>query len=240
MELKTIEDVRCDDPRAKEGSMISVVHRRRFAVGIDLGQAHDPTAICVASSTVTSAFNPAFAPLFPTTKPRYEVHHLERLKLGFSYTRQVDYIAEMMRRDPLVRLRPSVLVDYTGVGRPVFDMFLERPALRLAQGVAITSGREVIPNSVGWSVPKVELVSKLQALLHSGNLKVHMGLSDAPVLVRELKDFRVKYSEAGNATFNAREGAHDDLVLALALAVFGLSRPEYATADDLKVTWAQR
>lgn len=153
---------------------------------------------------------------------------------------RMDYIAEIMRRDPLVRLRPSVLVDYTGVGRPVFDMFRERPALRLAQGIAITSGREVIPNSVGWSVPKVELVSKLQALLHSGNLKIHMGLSNAPVLVRELNDFRVKYSDAGNATFNAREDAHDDPVLALALAVFGLSRPEYATADDVKVTFAWR
>ncbi|MCF7222756.1 hypothetical protein [Marilutibacter chinensis] len=123
---------------------------------------------------------------------------------------------------------------------PFLVMFLERPALRLAQGVAITSGREVIPNSVGWSVPKVELVSKVQALLHSGSLNIRRDLSDAPVLVRELKDFRVKYSDAGNATFNAREGAHDDLVLALALAVFGLSRPEYATADDLKVIWPRR
>lgn len=145
----------------------------------------------------------------------------------------------MMRRGES-KLRPLVLVDYTGVGRPVFDMFLEPPALRFAQGIAIISEGEVIPNSAGWSVPKVELVSKLQALLHSGNLKIHMGLSDAPVLVRELNDFRVKYSDAGSATFNAGEGAHDDLALALALAVFGLSRPEYATGDDLKVTWPRR
>lgn len=37
----------------------------------------------------------------------------------------------------------------------------------------------------------------------------------------------MKYSEAGNTTFNAREGAYDYLVLALArTALFGLSRPE--------------
>ena len=55
------------------------------------------------------------------------------------------------------------------------------------------------------------------------------------MLSRELHDFRVRYTEAGHATFNAREGAHDDLARALALAVFGLSRPEFAIAADLKV-----
>ena len=53
--------------------------------------------------------------------------------------------------------------------------------------------------------------------------------------MRELQDFRVRYSDAGNATLNAREGAHDDVVLALALAVFGLSRPE--PARDVSVVW---
>ena len=32
-------------------------------------------------------------------------------------------------------------------------------------------------------------------------------------VVRELQDFRVSYSTAGNAIFSAREGAQDDLVL---------------------------
>lgn len=83
-------------------------------------------------------------------------------------------------------------------------------------------------------MPKGELVSKLQALLHSGDLRIAASLPDAAVLARELQDFRVRFTDAGNATFNAREGAHDDLVLALALAVFGLSRPE--AASRLKVT----
>jgi len=86
----------------------------------------------------------------------------------------------------------------------------------------------------------VELVSKLQALLHAKQLKIPRAMSEAAVLTRELQDFRVRYADAGNATFAAHEGQHDDLVLALALAVFGLSRPEYATADDLKVTWLRR
>jgi hypothetical protein len=39
-------------------------------------------------------------------------------------------------------------------------------------------------------------------------------------LVRELEDYRVKITPAADETFNAREGAHDDLSLALALAVW--------------------
>ena len=48
----------------------------------------------------------------------------------------------------------------------------------------------------------------------------------------------MRFTEFGNATFNAREGAHDDLVLALALAVFGLSRPEAVL--ELDVVWDGR
>lgn len=200
-------------------------HLRRFAVGIDVGQAHDPTAVCVVSRVDTEVVNPALQHLNPTPKPRFEVSHLERLKLGTPYPQQVAHLESLVSRAPLGQLDPAILVDYTGVGRPVFDMFHERPALRWAEGVVITGGREVSSSSVGWSVPKGELVSKLQALLHSGHLRIARALPDAAVLTRELQDFRVRYTDAGNAVFNAREGAHDDLVLALALAAFGLTRP---------------
>lgn len=133
-----------------------------------------------------------------------------------------------------------MLVDYTGVGRPVLDMFRERPALRWAEGIVIQGGRETSKIAAGWSVPKAELVSKIQALLHSGHLKIPRSLPDAPVLARELQDFCVRYTDAGNAVFNAREGAHDDLVLALALAVFGVSRAKPALPGSVAVRWARR
>lgn len=216
---------------------ITLLHRRSYAVGIDVGQAHNPTAICVASKIVTMAMNPTFAELNPYPQPRYEVAHLERLRLGMPYPQQVDHLEALLGRSPLNRLQPRLLVDYTGVGRPVFDMFAGRRLLRMVQGVVITGGREVLGNRAGWSVPKGELVSKLQALLHSGDLRITASLPDAAVLARELQDFRVRFTEAGNATFNAREGAHDDLVPALALAVFGLSRPD--PVDAVRVAWTR-
>jgi len=232
MELETAIKMPTDDPRFS--GEIALRQLRRFAVGVDVGQAHDPTAICVACRIDTTTFNPRFADANPMPEPSYEVQHLERLRLGMPYPQQVDAIENILCRAPLNRLSPALLVDYTGVGRPVFDMFAGRPALRRAQGVVITGGRETNRAPAGWSVPKAELVSKLQALLHAGQLRIAAGLPDAAVLARELQDFRVRFTEAGNATFNAREGAHDDLVLALALAVFGLSRPEWATAIDVR------
>jgi hypothetical protein len=235
MELETTTTVPVDN-RLMKGDL-SLLHKRSFAVGIDVGQAHDPTAICIASKIVTTTFNPMFAPYNPFPRPRYEVSHLERLRLGMPYPQQVDRLEALLGRSPLDRLRPRVLVDYTGVGRPVFDMFAGRAGLRRAQGVVITGGRETSSTRAGWSVHKGELVSKLQALLHAGDLRIAASLPDAAVLARELQDFRVRFTENGNATFNAREGAHDDLVLALALAVFGLSRPEPVT--DVEVIRAR-
>lgn len=71
----------------------------------------------------------------------------------------------------------------------------------------------------------------------SGDLRIAASLPDAAVLAREPQDFRVRFTEAGNATFNAREGPLDDLVLVLELAVFGLSRPE--AVDAGRVEWVR-
>jgi hypothetical protein len=84
---------------------------------------------------------------------------------------------------------------------------------------------------------KMVLISRVQALLHAKELSIEPALADAAVLVRELQDFRVSFSTAGNAIFGAREGAHDDLVLAVALAIFGATQP--APVMDIPLKWAR-
>lgn len=235
MELEFTTTVPIKHPRIKDE--VTLLHRRRFAVGIDLGQSHDYTAVCVASCISSKPADSWQSEFLPRIPDRYEVMHLERLPLGMPYPQQVDRLEHLLQRQPLARFEPTLFLDFTGVGRPVYDLFVERRALRHAQGVVITSGRDTHSTDAGWSTPKGELVSRLQALLHNGDLKIASSLPDAAVLARELQDFRVRFTEAGNATFNAREGAHDDLVLALALAVFGLCRPEWAT--ECKVEWSR-
>jgi hypothetical protein len=110
------------------------------------------------------------------------------------------------------------------VGRAVVDML--RGAAGWVVPVTITSGHAVTRADDGsYHVPKKELVTALQVVLQARRLHVARGLAEGPVLVRELQNFRVKITLAANETFGAwREGEHDDLVLAVALACWWAER----------------
>lgn len=207
--------------------------RSRWYVGVDLGQSHDPTAICILETQYP--YIPDRTGPYEEVRMKqemkgfqepYNVVHLERLPLGMSYPEQVLYVASLVSREPLIN--PQTYIDYTGVGRPVYDLFKAARVPGII-GVSITAGKDAQRNSTGWSVPKNILVSGVQAKLHTGQLKIAAGLPDAPVLLKEFQDFRVSFTTAGNAIFNARQGKHDDLVLAVSLAVFGASIPRPVT-----------
>ena len=59
------------------------------------------------------------------------------------------------------------------------------------------------------------LVSRLQSALHDCSLKVAKRLAETKILVEELEDFQVSFSDTGAA----RVRRHDDLVLSVAVAV---------------------
>ena len=151
----------------------------------------------------------------PRPRPVFQVGHLERLPLGMRYTAVVDHVGRRLAQLPG---RPELVIDFTGVGRPIFDMFIYSGIT--PTGVVITGGNTETREGSICSVPKLNLVSRLQALLHEERLKIHRELNEAETLTRELLDFRVEYTAAGHLTFNARSGKHDDLVLALAIATW--------------------
>ena len=112
-------------------------------IGVDIGQKVDNTAICVAEELEGD---------------RWEVHHLERMKLGTPYPKVAARLAEVyhetvarvqaqqtkddrahggfmrdagMDPPPDIRARESVfvLIDSTGVGLPVCDFVRERAGI---------------------------------------------------------------------------------------------------------------
>ncbi|WP_439621812.1 hypothetical protein [Gemmata sp.] len=181
----------------------------RFIGGLDLGQAADFTALIILEQTAARE-----APLGPDVA-HYAVRHAERFALGTPYTAIVAGLADRFREPPLA-MSPLV-VDATGVGRPTVDMLRESGIRAAVSPWSITAGRTVGDGTV----PKLDLVSAVQTALGTRRLRIAPGLPLAATLAKELESFRVKVTADRNETFSSwRERDHDDLVLALALAVW--------------------
>lgn len=182
-----------------------------FYFGLDLGQTQDPTA-----SIILDAHGEG-------DTRAYDVRHIEQYKLGTSYPRIVESVGDLLDREPLAD-DCTLIIDHTGVGRPIYDMFVD--VKRQPIGITITGGttwhRET-PRQ--WHVAKILLVGIVQKFLQSGRLRIGAKLLHASTLQKELRDFRVKISKAANETYESREGAHDDIVLALAIALFVAEYP---------------
>jgi hypothetical protein len=178
-----------------------------YFIGVDPGQAVDPTAIVIARMRYDAAMLPTF-----------QVGHLERLPLRTPYPGVVHRVGELLGH-PLFR-GCSVVLDETGVGQAVRDLFEDQNIPVVA--VAITAGIDEVEveRDRYFHVPKLQLVSRVQSLLHDGRLRIQQHLPETPVLLDELQNFQQHVTDAGRWTFGARSGRHDDLVLALALAVW--------------------
>jgi hypothetical protein len=199
----------------------------RFFMGVDLGQSHDPTAIAVVRRhRVIEWYGNPKHPLQRLKSEVFQTGYLERIRLGTTYVAIVGHVARLLQRG-IWAGNIDLSIDRTGVGRPVSDLF-DAAGIPFT-GVTITGGNsEIRVAHDDYRVPKLQLVSQLQALLHSGTLQIQKQLFDAEVLVRELQDFRVSFSDSGRMVFGAREGRNDDLVLALAIAVWDASRPDFS------------
>lgn len=178
-----------------------------FIAGLDLGQAGDPTALAIAETSVNSLGVSV-----------YQFRHLERVPLGSSYPDIVDLVHERWAQFGLMNTDSLLCVDYTGVGRPVVDLFLRRAEIPI-RPITITGGSAVGDNGSGWyTVPKKDLAAVVQILLRRRRLQVASALKEAATFRKELQNFRVKITTAGNETFESwREGDHDDIVLAAAM-----------------------
>jgi hypothetical protein len=191
--------------------------RSKF-IGLDLGQAQDFTALAVVSRQRRDAY----AEKEPM-KPPYDLPYLKRFPLGTPYTEIIPFVIEMLQTPELTG--SMLVVDYTGVGRAVGDMFcdaFEKGITCRYCPITITGGHTISPaNAGGFNVPKKELVSALQVVMQTRRLRIAPTLPEAELLVKELQNFRVKITLAANESFEAwREGQHDDMVLATALATW--------------------
>jgi hypothetical protein len=176
----------------------------KFFLGLDLGQSSDYTALSVLDR------------VNPSNESFYHVRHLERVR-GVPYPEIVRKVTDIMQ-SPALAGQADLVVDQTGVGAPVVDLF--RQAGLDPVGVLIHGGDKASHEGGTWRVPKRDLVGSLQVLFQGGRLKISKKLPLASVLQAELLNFKVKIDpKTAHDSYSAwREQDHDDLVLSVAMA----------------------
>jgi hypothetical protein len=220
---------------------------QEHAVGLDLGQSGDFTALVVLTRRIVPPESALFAPVGESPGNRlvngtvvYDVSYAKRTK-----DRSYSEIAREVV-DRLVELAPrggfgergviGLAVDGTGVGRAVCDMFGAEIKLRDARReytpeidlryVSFRSSQESLKKpdrtSGYWRVPLTEAIFPTVCAFQDRRIRIAKNIKDRDQLVHELTHFRRKVNLAsGSESFEAwRERDHDDVVFALALAHF--------------------
>jgi hypothetical protein len=193
-----------------------------FPEGVEPGGWVSPSAVGPLYAERILAVNAAYGVGPLGRDAPVAVRHLERFELHTRYPEIVERVKRLLLSEPFrTRMRYTrLLVDRTGVGASVVDSFYEhgvRPSsVTIHGGSAVTEE----PADLSYRVPKRDLVAAVQVLLQNGRLKIAPDLELAPVLKQELLNFRVKIDPktAHDSYEHWREGDHDDLVLATALA----------------------
>jgi hypothetical protein len=185
-------------------------------VGLDLGQAADYSALACLERTEDG-------------RALYALRHLERYAIGTPYPSVINQVGNLIAKPPLAGC--TLVPDATGVGRAVVDLLLEANLSARIVPVTITAGHQPTSDGRGGAhVPKKDLVAVVKSALQGQRLHVPTGLPLAQVLVRELQTFTVQITDAGNEIFGAEsERAHDDLVLAVSLALWAAENIPFPT-----------
>jgi len=204
-----------------------------YFVGVDLGQSRDYTAIAVVER-VESAGEWSAATFTYARAVVQRLRFLERVELGTPYPEVVERVVKVTRSSALAG-RCHLIVDGTGVGRPVVDLLRVAKPGCLVMPAVITSGQRESLCDGYYGIPKRDLIVGLQVLLQQGNLHIAGGLKYGPALAAEMAAMEVRVSSAGREQFGAwREGTHDDLVFAVALACWAAKRMRPEESGEAK------
>jgi hypothetical protein len=200
----------------ENGGELAEMQKPAYFVGLDLGQSQDYSALVILERR-------GFTPQNYT----FDCRFLHRWKLKTPYPQIVSDAIGWLNSESLnkgVRERPVLAVDATGVGAAVVDLFRREYLAAKFVPILITGGNEVTRDSYSTKIPKRDLVGAVAVALQSGKLKISEELPLTKILTAELENFQAKITSTGNDTYGAgaewRVGNNDDLVLALAMALW--------------------
>lgn len=193
----------------------------KFILGLDLGQSRDHTALTAVDLVYTDH---GIDPVSMERKrwPKLRLLFAARLPLGTDYVLVPSHvkrlIAEIQRRQPFgcdSKVDLDLYIDAAGPGRPIVDLLRAQRMPAHLRSVHLTGGHQAVVHPDGMlTIPRRELVANLRMVCEAANLRVHPGLREWPSLREELL----------NISLTGGQSTHDDLAIALALAVWPATR----------------
>jgi hypothetical protein len=204
--------------------MSEKIHTARYHLGVDLGQRRDFTAIVIVRDMLATTGKKCPLTFAPVLQRRRQVLLAERIGLGTEYQKIVESVGQLTRLRQMAHGDKYVAVDTTGVGLAVLEMLRREHLAGQLLPVVFTGGE--VTRYVGgqYNVPKGELMHGLAVELERRELQVGRRLRNWPEMVRELSGVRWR-----------SVGEHDDLVMALALAVWSMRRASLPSGKELEV-----
>jgi phage terminase large subunit-like protein len=124
-------------------------------------------------------------------------HH--QFPLQMPYTEVINTI---VRADEKFHFK-KLLTDQSGIGEPIIENLKE-------QGINSAQGEKLTQDA------KIELLTHLKLTMEQNNLAIPYNKN----LCQQINDQQYQYSKNGKLTFNHPQNTHDDMLWALALAVY--------------------
>ena len=209
-----------------------------FLIAVTVGVGIQPTAIAVVEQEVLKDDR------WHEETGVLRLKHLERMELSASYPDIVARIS-MLLETPEIKDGErcggaQVVLDVTGSGRAIVGLF-ERAEIKPVVVTITGAGvREEQIKFNDWRVPKVELVGALRVVYETRRLKMAKDIALLPTLVNEIRDFKMRPPRIDpSAPETWRDGQFDDLVFAVALAVWRADR-HVPTPQVIRDEWDRR
>jgi hypothetical protein len=193
--------------------------------GLDLGCRQDPSALAVVERLHLPTGEVNHVTYEREFRLAFVLRHIGVFRLGTPYTQVVRRVERLLKQPRTLQgyelqpghlLRPdqTLVVDATGVGSPVVESLRAADLPGRLHPVTITGAGHPHGDPFGGElVPRLDLLSNLRMLMERELLRVPAGVRGRDALFEELL----------RATDPAG-GAHDDRVIAVALAVWQSTR----------------
>lgn len=194
---------------------------QQFHVGVDFGQRRDHTAVVVLEQRVVylGMRDPVY--YTPNCEVRMGIRLIERIPLLVGFDTVMGDLERLSQCQEFDGRKVVTALDATSVVGWVVEDVRRREMHGRVYPVWITSGATGRDKDGFWTTPRTELLQTLMVSVEMGRLEC----GDVPGwwdLRSELASLRRVYGE--NGMRYETDGEHDDLVFALAMAVWGVQR----------------